>query len=392
MENVMPRYQRPIPSISDPVIHVAHWETAIEAYDEKEFKKSVLEVLNYINPALLKGKELNGDIEIIQMQGSAEIHVKITDKTLRIQAPFLKITNETNKVALLRRVGEVNFSPLGLASIVLRDDELWFEHEMSLVVSQPNKVYDLLHEVCVYADDYDDQFIDKYNATFYKEPAIKALTEKEQDEVWTQISNIFEDYHNYTQFFIEKRWTNFQWDNLVISLLKLSNMPYIHGKLRSDLIEYVRNLFNGDIDFQFRVDKGVNFMKKLTAKSREEIMKNTYHAEQFISLRWRSSPQIITDRLKGNFEQVQKYEKEESNFNLSYYLQFTLLKLIYDFNLDENYKKTIEKVMEDVSSLDPDEAAPKLVKVYYQLYEANVSEQVVEATKKKKGFFSKLFN
>lgn len=393
MENVIPRYRRPIPSIGDPVIDVAHWDTAIDAYDEKEYRKSVFEVLNYINPSLLKDKDLSGDVEVIQMQGSAEIHVKITDKTLRIQAPFLKITSETNKVALLRRVGEVNFSPLGLASIVLRGEELWFEYEMSLVVCQPNKVYDLLHEVCVYADDYDDQFIDKYKATFYKEPTIKPLTEKEKEEVWSQISDVFEDYHNYTQFFIEKRWTNFQWDNLVISLLKLSNMPYIHGKLRSDLIEYIRNLFNGDLDFQFRVDKGVNFMKKLSAKPKEEIMKNAYHAEQFISLRWRSSPQIVTDRLKGNLEQVQKYEKEESYFNLSYYLQFTLLKLIYDFNLEESYKKAIEDVMEEVSSLEPDEAAPKLTKVYYQLYEANVTEQeVTEAPKKKKGFFSKLFN
>jgi len=392
MENVIPRYRRPIPSIGDPVIHVEHWDKAIDAYDEKEFRKSVFEVLNYINPTLLEGKDLDGDVEITQMQGSAEIHVKITDKTFSVKAPFLKITDETNKVALLRRVGEVNFSPLGLAGIVLRGDEIWFEYEMSLAVCQPNKVYDLLHEVCVYADEYDDKFIEKYKATFFKEPSIKPLTEKEKDEVWSQITEIFEDYHNYTQFFIEKRWTSFQWDNLVISLLKISNMPYIHGKLRSDLIEYIRNLFNGDLDFQFRVDKGVNFMKKLSAKSREEIMKNAYHAEQFISLRWRSSPQIITDRLKGNLEQVQKYEKEESYFNLSYYLQFTLLKLIYDFNLEESYKNAIETVLEEVSGLEPDKAAPKLAKVFYQLYEGNVTDEATDAPKKKKGFFAKLFN
>ena len=168
-------------------------------------------------------------------------------------------------------------------------------------------------------------------------------------------------------------------------------MPYIHGKLRSDLIEYVRNLFNGDLDFQFRVDKGVNFMKKLSAKSKEEIMKNAYHAEQFISLRWRSSPQIITDRLKNYLDQVKKYEKEDSNFNLSYYLQFTLLKLIYDFNLEESYKNAIEKVLEEVSGLEPDEAAVKLSKVYYQLYDGTVENQEVKV-KKKRGFFSKLFN
>ncbi len=391
MENVLPRYRRPIPSIGDPVITVEHWDKAIEAYDEGDFRQSVLEVLRYINPTLLENKDTSQDFEIVQMQGTSEIHVSIKGDEFSVKAPFLKITEETNRVALLRRVGEVNFSPLGLASIVLYDDELWFEYEMPLTVCQPHKVYDLLHEVCVYSDDFDDQFIERYKASFYGKPKITPLTEKEQEEVWSQISDIFEDYHNYTQFFIDKRWTNYQWDNLVISLLKLSNMPYVQGKLRSDLIEYIRNLFNGDLDFQFRVDKGVNFMKKLSAKPKEEIMKNVYHAEQFISLRWRSSEQIITDRLKGNLEQVQRYEKEKSYFNLSYYLQFTLLKLIYDFNLEESYRKAIEEVMEEVSGLEPDQAAGNLLKVYYDLYEGRINAPDT-SKKTKKGFFSKLFN
>jgi len=133
-------------------------------------------------------------------------------------------------------------------------------------------------------------------------------------------------------------------------------------------------------------------MKKLSEKPKEEIMKNVYHAEQFISLRWRSSEQIITDRLKQNLSQVEKYEKENSHFDLSYYLQFTLLKLIYDFNLEDSYKKVIEDVLEEVSGLEPDEAAPKLSKAFYTLYEGKVNEEVPAAQSKKKGFFSKLFS
>jgi len=390
MENVLPSYKRPIASIDDPTNKVEHWNVAIDAFDEKDFKKSIIEVINYMNPKLLEGIDISKDIEIVQMQGSAEVHVMVTDKTFSVKAPFLKITDKTNKIALLRKVSEVNFTPLSLAQIQLENNELWFEYEMPIELSQPHKVYDIIRNVCVYADDYDDIFIEKYNAVFYKESKSTPLTASENEIVWQQITAVFEDYKNYTQFFKDKRWDDFQWDNLAISMLKISNMPYVHGKLRSDLIEYIGNLFNSDLDFNFRVDKCVNFMKKLTEKPREEIMKNVYHAEQFISLRWRSSAQIITDRLKHNLERVQDYEKEESNFNLSYYLQFNLLKLIYDYNLEDHYKKAIEDVLEEVAGLCPTDAAPKLAKVFHALQSGSINNQ--NGRKESKSFFSKLFS
>ena len=390
MENIMPNYKRPIASIDDPVVKVEHWDAAMDAFDEKDYKKSLVAVINYVNPKLLENKNTDGDIEVVQMQGSAEVHVKITKTNFSVKAPFLRITDQTNEVALLRKVAEVNFSPLTLAQIQLEKNELWFEYEMPIEFSQPHKVYDILRNVSVYADDYDDMFIDKYNAAFYKEPKHTELSSTEKEEVWSQINTIFEDYKNYTQFFKDKRWDDFQWDNLAISMLKISNMPYVHGKLRSDLIEYIGNLFNPDLDFNLRVDKSVNFMKKLTEKSQDEIMKNVYHAEQFISLRWRSSQQIITDRLEHNLERVQNYEKEQSNFNLSYYLQFNLLKLIYDYTLEDHYKNAIETVLEEVSGLDPNESAPKLAKVFHALHSGSINNQ--KTKKESKSFFSKLFN
>ncbi len=346
-------------------------------------------MFNYINPELLRGKNTDGDFEIKQMQGSAEINIKITAYTFAINAPFLRITEATNQVALLRKVAEVNFYPLRLAQIIQAGNELSFEYEMPLELAQPNKVYDLLRNVSLFADDYDDMFIEKYNADFYKKPSYTELHKSERKEVWTQISNVLEDYKNYTQFLKDKRWDDFQWDNIVISLLKLANMPYINGKLRSDLSEYVSNLFNYDLDFKFRVDKGNNFMKKLLEKSEEEIMKNVYHAEQLISLRWRSSKQMITDALSHNEEQVKKYVAQESNFNLSSYLQFVFLKLAYDYALEDKYKLAIDDVLEKVSGLSPDVAAPLLTETFYALLNGTVSET---SSKKGKGFFSKLLN
>ena len=389
IENVIPKYTRPIAKIDDPVNKVSYWDEAIDAFDEKDYKKTVIAIINYMNSNLLENVDTSGDFEIIQMQGSAEIHVKVTEKNFSIKAPFLKITDKTNKIALLRKVAEVNFSPLRLAQIRQHDNQLWFEYEMPIELSQPNKVYDIIRNVAVYADDYDDMFINDYKAEFIKKPAYKELSNTEKEQVWKQITDIFTDYKNYTELFKEKRWDDFMWDNIVINLLKISNMPYVHGELRSDLIKNISRTFDSDLDFNFRVDKGVNYMKKLMALSKEEIMSNIYHTEQFISLRWRSSQQAVTDRLKNNLERVQKYEKDESYFNVSYYIQFVFLKLIYDYNLDEVHKNAIYDVLEEVSGLEPNEAAPKLIKVFYAMQDGSINK--IEKPKKK-GFFSKLFN
>jgi len=390
MENRVPKYVRPIAKIDDPINKIEYWDAAVEAFDEKKYKETIIAILNYMNPSLLEGKDTEADIEIVQMQGSAEIHVKVTDTTFSVKAPFLRMTKDTNKVALLRKVAEVNFTPLRLAQIHQRDETLSFEYEMPIELAHPNKLYDVIRNIVVYADDYDDKFINDYKATFYKKPTYKALSETEKEQVWKQISNILNDYKNYTAFFKEKRWEGFIWDIIVISMLKISNMPYVNGELRSDLIEYIGNLFDGDLDLNYRVDRGVNFMKKLMAKSQDEIMRDVYHTGQFISLRWRSSQQIISDKLKNNVEYVKRYEKEANKINLSYYLQLTFLKLIYDFNLEETYLNEIYNVLEEVSGLEPDKAAAKLVKVFYALQTGTINPKA--SKKEKKGFFSKLFD
>ena len=168
-------------------------------------------------------------------------------------------------------------------------------------------------------------------------------------------------------------------------------MPYIHGKLRSDLLKNIGLLYDFDTDYKNRINKGVNYMKELMQKNREDIMKNAYHAEHFISLRWRSSETIVKDWATKRLETIQKYEKKDNTFSLSYYLQSAFLKLIYDYNLEQNYTDAINDVLEEVSGLEPSEAAPKLAKVFYAFLNEEINKPKPEK-EEKKGFFSKLFN
>lgn len=389
MNNVLPKFKRPLKDSNDPKTNVSYWDKALDAFDEKQYKNALIHTLNYMNSTLLEGVDTNGNFSIERGQGSALILLEVTDNEFKIKAPFLKITESTNKIALLRKVGEVNFSPLTLAQIHLKDDTLWFGYNMPLSLCQPYKVYDVLRDVCVYADDYDDEFVEKYKAAFYQDPKTTPLTAENQEKAWSQIEDILTDYQNYSAFFKEKRWDNFQWDIIVISILKLSNMPYVHGSLRTKLQEYVNNMFNGDIDFQFRIDKGTNFMKKLCKMSKEEYLKNIYNADALVSLKWRSSTEIVQDNMKNRENIVNKYVKDNDNFSLCYYLQFSFLHLVYSYNLEEDQLNAIYDVLESVSGLDPAKAAPKLLDTYTGLLNGTATPV---RKKVKKGLFSKLFS
>jgi len=391
MENILPTYYKPVVSIDDPVVDVAHWDKAVDAFDEKKFKEAVLEVINYMNANVLKDVDTTGDIEITEYQGSAQINIHIDDKKFRIKAPFLKITGQTNQVALLRKIAEINFSAMTLAQITKHDNRLCFEYEMPIELSQPNKLYDLLWEVSVNADKYDDLLINNFKADFVEKPQKKDLTSEEREEVKRQMKALFTDFEKIYKQFIDKRLESYKWELSALSLLKLSNMPYVHGQLRTDLIDEISHIFNGDIPMDYRADKAFKYLKKLMQKSDDEIFENIYHARQFVSLRMRSSEDIIAERLKNYTKTVETNRQKERFMYQYYYLKIIFHKLIYDYNLEKNYLDAIQDTLVSVNGQDYEEAVPVLEDLYFKMLNKELTKKEIK-TEKKGGFFSNLFH
>ncbi|MCK5725563.1 MAG: hypothetical protein KAH22_01915 [Thiotrichaceae bacterium] len=376
MKNIIPTYTPPLESIEDPVAHIAEWEKATDSYHEKKYKQSLIHTINYLNPAMLKDKDLDADIHINQMQGSAEIKLSVTDKEITIKAPFLCITDKTNKIALLRKIAEINFTPLDLTQIYLENNEVGFHYQSPIELAQPNKMYNILREIAFRADEYDDEFVSKYKADYLAEKKPKLLNEKEKVQAWQQIETIFTEYTQYCDFFTKRRWEHYHWDIAAISMLKISNMPYVNGTLRVNLIDEINRVFNTNIEFNTRTDKAKSYMKKLIAMPKEEIMQQLYHAEQFSSMRWRSSPKIIQEHVESYAETVKRFKNEGSGSGrdtaLAYFFQHSFLKMIYNYNLEKCYKVSIDNVLTEVSGKTPEEATPRLT----ELYEAMLSGEL----------------
>jgi hypothetical protein len=394
MENILPQYERPFKTFGD-LSHkwIEHyWYDAMEAYDKKEYKRALLLLLEYIDNKILDGIDTDKPFTITQMQGTAEIRLEIDDERLRIEIPFVQITPQTNETALLRKVAELNFSKLDLIQMVLEEDQLILRYEMPLELCQPYKVYDILYNGAFVADRYDDIFIDKFQAAFIHEPKLMLLSDEEHERALRQVHAILQEHTDYVTYFKEKQWNSYLWDIIAITLLKLGTMPYVNGKLKSDIEDALGELFDGNVHFDTRVDRGTNFIKKLLKKTPEEIGKNLYMSEYLIYPLWRSSKEIIKEAMEAHAQTVQKYENDNRHFALAYFLKGVFLKLIYNYNLEENYAAAIYTVLEECAGKEPKEAAPKLLKLYKEMSEGRLNEAISEYIEPEKNLTDKIWS
>lgn len=169
MHSSIPKYTDP-GTEGEPKRNLELWEKAADDYEKKKYRDSLVATIKHVNSELLSDLDSQTDpLEVTIDHGSASVTLAIKDGRFSIRAPFLKIGTD-HTVPLMRRIAEVNFRPLTLPSIGLRDDILCFEYDTALELCHPHKIMDVLVEVCIFADRFDDEFIEKYGASFLKEP------------------------------------------------------------------------------------------------------------------------------------------------------------------------------------------------------------------------------
>lgn len=389
MQYNLPTYQQPLQSNTRPYTSVQYWDKAYNAFDNKKYAEAVEHTLNYINTDILKDIEDTSNFEITRTHGSMKVTLVLNDKELSITAPFVDVSN-ANKVVALRKANELNFTPLNMSNIILKDNKLYFDFRSQIDFCNPNKVYDALTEICRIGDRNDDIFINEYDATFINEPNITKLSSEEEEKVLEQIKQIFTDYDKNSEDFVASNSEDYVWDMIAITLLMLNNMPYIQGAIKDEIDDGIYDLW-GNTDFKQRIFEGKKLVEKLKSLSDDDWKKELYHIEMISPLKWRSSVEILQDEMKRFSNTVDDCVRNNNHFYLSYYLYWSLLKVMHDINLEKDHYQMIEKALMDVSNkIVSEETAQRLVSVYKQLLNGEI-EQVDTRASEKKGFFAKLF-
>jgi len=332
------------------------WNNAEESFKAAKYKDAVLAVIDYGNPELRAKFGNAAQTEFNIPHGSVVVNIKIDDKNFSLNCPFLKLP-ATGKIALMRRVAEINFSDLELAKIVLKDDELNFKFECPLELCYPAKIYDVLRNVCFNADYYDDEFVTQFNAVRLKEPVITAYEAKILNNGYDQFAADIKECIEYAAYFESKRMTGYAWDAYAVFFRRAAYYLKPQGNVGNIIGTAVNRLNNNKVPMVDRINEAKKTVAQLQAITKEKLQEDLYYAEEFIPWKY-----------YGKLENIQEYfedahETATSEFNKGEYMactctiQVSYFRMLYAYRLTPEIQKFVEYNLEHASGKPWKEAA-----------------------------------
>jgi hypothetical protein len=308
-----------------------------------------------------------------------------------VEAPFLYLP-EGPKVPIMRQVAQLNFSPLNLSHIVKKDNQLVFRYSCALELCEPFKVYDVLREICIHSDTYDDEFITKFGAKRIREPQIRQYPAATLDTAWQKFKDYLKEADEYIAYFDSKRMYGYNWDVLSITLRKIEYYACPQGYLRTEIERAIAEL-GADKPFNDRIARGKEFLAKLSAMDRSRFDAEMYIAETFIPYKWRS----VLDSIKQNFQYANETSAKEINggdhTGATFSILFAFYNLFYNNNVQDDVAAVVEQAMAEAAGKPWTEASGILRRALDKVLAGDLNVQVQPQSGKSRtgGLFSGIF-
>ncbi len=366
-------------------VNVPHWDVVMDLYEEGKYRDATIEVLNYVDDSIIEKFGNPEKTEFVIPHGSVVVNLNITDTELSVNAPFLKVPQQ-NPIPLLRQVAQINFSPLNLAMIVLEGDSLIFKYSTPLELCEPFKVYDVLREICSYADTFDDDFIKKFGAIRITEPKVKYYSKEQTDVVWNTVQEYIDEAFKYIEYYQAKRWPGFEWDIIIQTLEKIDFYVAPQGALRVEMERNISLMQNKNYSLTEKLNKGREYLKKLKNYNRQEFDEDIYVAETFIPYKFRTTLENIQSNFKGSYENAQKKMTDNQFMTATLTIAYAFLNCNYNTNVPDQVYAIFTNSLVNASNKTWDQSAKILWKAIDDIMN-NRMNAPMEASKKSKGFF-----
>ncbi len=345
------------------------WDKAIEDFKQEQYKSAVFALLDYVDPELRKNFSVENGYEI--PHGSVKVRVEIINDQLKIYCPFLDI-KDSKKVPLMRKLAELKQHPLNLANISVSDDQAHFFFNCNLHNAEPYKIYNILREICVFADRYDDEFIEKYNAARLQEPEISALESHVKNDAWLTIKNTLEDGLARFDHYMSKRWGNFAWYALNIALKKVEYYVQPQGYYRTLLERSIDELYNRRIPFFDALMNAKSKVEALLKYEEQNLKDDLYTINTFVPYKYKGSIENIRDNWEDTFESVQQMMNNNSHEEASLSITSAFYNLFYYNNVADDVREKVESALKESSGLSWNAGSGILFKAMEDIMEDNL--------------------
>lgn len=341
--NVAPSFDLSLLGAKPSKVAADYWDKVLEQYENKQYKEAIIGILRYVDEGLIE-KTANEDLSrFVIPHGSAVIHLHIDEDRLLVEAPFLS-TKNASQIPLLRQVAQINFSPLNLAKIILKDEQLVFHYTCPLILCEPYKMYELFREICFYADHYDDEFIQKFGASWLQKPVIHAFSPAEKKQAWENMQAYVEESFAYIEYFENKRSFSHAWDILALTLWKIEYYCDPQGIFRNELQKNIEAQQDNAPIIE-RVNRGKEYLRKIQQYDRAAFEADLYRTERFIPIKFRSTPENIRTNFEDAYQRAKAERDASDHLGATITLSSIFLKLFYYNHVEESIARPIEEAL-----------------------------------------------
>lgn len=351
-------------------INLDAFDKSVDAYDKKDYKQSFLLLLDYINPDIRAKYQKDNCFSV--PHGSVLVNITLTDNDLMIVAPFLKLP-EKNRVPLLRQTASLNFRYIDMTQIVLKDECLQFEYSCPLALVNPYKLYYVLREICATGDEYDDEFATKFGAERIYEPKITPYDSKTLDTVYDVIQLSCEECKVGMKYFENERKYGYAWNIVTSTLLKILYYAHPQGQLLNDINKAIEDLDREDIPLSETINIGRKLVDRIQAMSKEELARDLYYVETFVSTKRRSTLSNIQENFKSLYETVTKYIEQEDYMASTVMMTYQFYNMYYHNDVQDDVNKVVVNALTQSSGKPWAQAATIQYRAIKSIMEGNLS-------------------
>lgn len=259
-------------------------EESLALYEHKRYIEALHTLLDALDGGL-REKYGNADgTEFHIPHGSIVVDIIIANEMLSISADFLRVPQNTNRIAMLRQVAELNNISLMLSRISLDGDKLRISYECALSAAHPPKIHSTLHNICRVGDKYDDEFCSQFGATRFYEPRVRPYSASAVKEAYDSLQKIGSHALQLMEEANSKRWYGKSWFFLSIALFQIGYVLNPQGQLANELNKALAAT-DEELPIEERVSKGAEFIKGLMAKSESALAADLYTVEMLVPMR-----------------------------------------------------------------------------------------------------------
>jgi hypothetical protein len=381
--DVVPTFDKTLLGAIRRPIDPMKWDIVLDLYDRGQYKDVIIGILDYVDSEMVTKRGNPAKTDFVIPHGSAIVKIKIDDKNFYVIAPFLEVPS-THNIPLLRQVTEINLFPLNLSTIVLENNQLIFKYSCPSELCEPYKIYDVLREICRYADAYDDDFIKKFNARWVHRPVIRTFAQKYTDYAWNRVQLYLQEVSAYIDYLERKRLIEFCLDMMVITLMKVDYYAVPQGAVRTDIEQAVSQLQDNETPINDRIRKGREFLSSLKGHTKQEFTKDLYVAEVFIPLRLNFTNEMVEPYFERYYEVAKKEIAAREYLGAVLTLQTAFFGLFYNYIFPDDIKEIITTALVQSSHKPWDKA----LSVLWDALENILQRQT---PKRKQGFLRTLF-